>query len=160
MIRWLRQCGVGITLMGLRVVVVLSGSIAGAVGAHCYRLECSFSRSSTRLRLNVLKSRSIWHGLSRDQRVPSPQRYPATVAPARSVRRSTARRASKRRATARSRQTDIKTRIIEFLAKHPGSTAGDIAKALNVNPGSVSTRLTQLAKTGQIQKATRGYSVK
>ena len=76
------------------------------------------------------------------------------------MRRSTARRASKRRATARSRQTDIKTRIIEFLAKHPGSTAGDIAKALNVNPGSVSTRLTQLAKTGQIQKATRGYSVK
>jgi DNA-directed RNA polymerase specialized sigma24 family protein len=85
---------------------------------------------------------------------------PATAAPARSVRRSTARRASQRRATARSRQTDIKTRIIAFLAKHPGSTAGDIAKALNLNPGSVSTRLTQLAKTGQIQKASRGYSLK
>jgi uncharacterized membrane protein len=85
---------------------------------------------------------------------------PVTVAPARSVRRSTARRASNRRATARSRQSDIKATIVEFLAKHPGSTAGDIAKALNLNRGSVSTRLTQLAKTGQIQKASRGYSVR
>jgi predicted transcriptional regulator len=85
---------------------------------------------------------------------------PATSAPARSARRSTARRASKRRATARSRQSDIKARIIEFLAEHPESTAGHIAKALNLNPGSVSTRLTGLAKTGQIQKASRGYSVK
>jgi hypothetical protein len=84
----------------------------------------------------------------------------ATDAPARSGRRATARRASKRRATARSRQSDSKASIIEFLAKHPGSTAGDIAKALNLNPGSISTRLTQLAKTGQIQKASRGYSAK
>jgi DNA-binding MarR family transcriptional regulator len=65
---------------------------------------------------------------------------------------------STRRATARSRQSDTKASIIEFLAKHPGSTAGDIGKALNLNPGSVSTRLTQLAKTGEIQKASRGYS--
>ena len=84
----------------------------------------------------------------------------ATDAPARSGRRATARRASKRRATARSRQGDTNASIIEFLAKHPGSTAGDIAKALNLNPGSVSTRLTQLAKAGQIQKASRGYSAK
>jgi predicted transcriptional regulator len=82
----------------------------------------------------------------------------ATAASARSVRRATARRASTRRATARSRQSDTKASIIEFLAKHPGSTAGDIGKALNLNPGSVSTRLTQLAKTGEIQKASRGYS--
>ena len=82
----------------------------------------------------------------------------ATGAPARSVRRATARRASKRRATARSRQSDTKASIIEFLTEHPGSTAGDIAKALNLNPASVSTRLTQLAKTGQIRKASRGYS--
>lgn len=79
---------------------------------------------------------------------------------ARSTRRATARRASKRRATARTRQTDTKATIIAFLAEHPESTAGDLAKALNLNPGSVSTRLTQLAKTGQIQKASRGYSTK
>jgi len=82
----------------------------------------------------------------------------AAVAPARSVRRSTARRASTRRATARSRRSDTKASIIEFLVQHPGSTAGDLAKGLNLNPGSVSTRLTQLAKAGDVKKASRGYS--
>ena len=84
----------------------------------------------------------------------------AAAAPARSVRRATARRASNRRATARNRQGDTKASIIDFLAQHPGSTAGDLAKGLNLNPGSVSTRLTQLAKAGEIKKATRGYSTK
>jgi MarR family protein len=79
-------------------------------------------------------------------------------APARSTRRATARRASKRRAVARGRQTDTKASVISFLAEHPESTAGEIAKALNLNPGSVSTRLTQLAKRGEIRKASRGYS--
>jgi len=84
----------------------------------------------------------------------------AAAAPARSVRRATARRASKRRATARSRQVDVKARIIDFLAQHPGSTAGDVAKGLNLNPGSASTRLSQLAKAGEIKKASRGYTTK
>jgi cell division septum initiation protein DivIVA len=86
---------------------------------------------------------------------------PATpAAPARSVRRGTARRASARRATARTRQVDIKARIVEFLSKHPGSTAGDVAKGLDLNRGSVSTRLSQLAKSGEIEKAARGYAAK
>ena len=84
----------------------------------------------------------------------------AAAAPARSVRRATARRASTRRATARNRQGDTKASIIDFLAQHPGSTAGDLAKGLNLNPGSVSSRLTQLAKSGEIKKASRGYSTK
>ena len=82
------------------------------------------------------------------------------TAPTRSVRRATARRASKRRAVARRRQGDTKARIIDFLAKHPGSTAGDVAKGLNLNPGSTSSRLTQLAKAGDIKKASRGYTAK
>jgi len=49
--------------------------------------------------------------------------------PPRSLRRATARRASKRRAVARSRQLDTKARIIGFLAEHPGSTAGEVARA-------------------------------
>jgi hypothetical protein len=32
------------------------------------------------------------------------------------------------------------------------------AEGLNLNPGSVATRLTQLAKAGEIKKASRGYS--
>jgi hypothetical protein len=80
------------------------------------------------------------------------------TAPARSVRRATARRASNRRATARSRQDDCETRIIDFVAQHPGSTAGDLAKGLNLDPANVSTHLTQLAKVGEIKKAPHGYS--
>jgi DNA-binding MarR family transcriptional regulator len=80
------------------------------------------------------------------------------AAPARSVRRATARRASNRRATARSHQGDTKASIIDFLAQHPESTAGDLAKGLNLNPGNVSTRLTQLAKAGEIKRKSHGYS--
>jgi hypothetical protein len=78
--------------------------------------------------------------------------------PPRSQRRATARRASKRRATARVLKGDTKATIVEFLAKHPGSTAGEVAKGLNLNRGSVSARLTQLAKAGEIRKADRGYT--
>ncbi len=84
----------------------------------------------------------------------------APAAPARSARRATARRASTRRGTARTRQADTKKSIVEFVAKHPGSTAGQVAKGLNLNRGSVSTRLTQLAKAGEINKAARGYTAK
>jgi len=87
------------------------------------------------------------------------EHYPE-AAPARSVRRATARRASNRRATARNRQGDTNASIIEFLAQHPGSTAGDLAKCLNLDPGNVATRLTQLAKAGEIKRATHGYSTK
>jgi hypothetical protein len=82
------------------------------------------------------------------------------AAPARSVRRATARRASNRRATARSRQGDTEASILDFLAQHPGSTAGDLAKGLNLDPGSVSARLTQLAKAGEIERASHGYRTK
>jgi hypothetical protein len=40
---------------------------------------------------------------------------------------------------------------------HPGSTSGDLAKGLNLNPGGVSTRLTQLTKAGEIKRASHGY---
>ena len=77
------------------------------------------------------------------------------AAPARSVRR-----ASNRRATARSRQSDTQASIIDFLAQHPGSTAGDLAKALNLNPGNVATRPNHLARAGEIKMASPGYSTK
>lgn len=83
-----------------------------------------------------------------------------SVPPTRSVRRATARRASSRRAVARVRRGDTKARIIEFLGKNPGSTAGEVARGLDLNRGSVSTRLTQLAKLGEIRKSERGYTTK
>ena len=80
--------------------------------------------------------------------------------PARSVRRATARRASNRRATARTHQGDTNASIIDFLAQHPDSTAGDLAKGLNLDPGNVATHLTQLAKAGEISRATHGFRAK
>jgi hypothetical protein len=78
--------------------------------------------------------------------------------PPRSRRRATAVRASKRRATARVRKGDPNQTIFEFLAKHPGSTAGEVAKGLNLDRDTVSARLIQLSKAGEIKKADRGYT--
>jgi predicted HTH transcriptional regulator len=80
--------------------------------------------------------------------------------PQRSVRRATARRASTRRATARQRRTDISPRILDYLRDHPQSTAGDVAKALNANRNTIATRLSQMVKTGEITKASKGYAVR
>ena len=38
--------------------------------------------------------------------------------------------------------------LIEYVRAHPGSTAGDVARALGLKRTSVSTRLAQLAKAG------------
>jgi predicted transcriptional regulator len=81
------------------------------------------------------------------------------AAPARSLRRATARRAHTRRASARSRQRDTNASIIACLAEHPGSTAGDLAKGLSLDREDVATRLTQLAQTGDIKRSSRGYRV-
>lgn len=77
--------------------------------------------------------------------------------PKRSARRQTARRASSRRATARTVRRDLAADVIEYVTKHPGSTAGDVAKGINANRNSVATKLSQLAKAGEIVKADRGY---
>jgi DNA-binding MarR family transcriptional regulator len=82
------------------------------------------------------------------------------AAPVRSVSRATARRASHRRATARGHQSDNDASIMSFLAHHPGSTVGDLARGLNVNPGTVSIHLNQLANSGEINKVTHGYNTK
>jgi hypothetical protein len=79
----------------------------------------------------------------------------------RATRRSTARRASSRRSAARSRSGgDTRGKVIGYLSEHPGSTAGDVAKALDMNRNSVATRLAQMAKAGEIKKAKRGYEAK
>jgi hypothetical protein len=55
----------------------------------------------------------------------------------RSARRATARRASARRVTARHLRGDVRLRTIEYLASHPDSTIGDIAKGLNADRAAV-----------------------
>ncbi len=80
------------------------------------------------------------------------------AASARSMRRASARRASTRRAYARSRQSDSEGNIIAFLAHHPESTVGDLARSLNLAPKHIASCVTQLASAGEIQKAAHGYS--
>ena len=70
-------------------------------------------------------------------------------------RRSSNQRASPRAGSSRG---DTRARVIEFVASNPGSTAGDVARALGLNRNSVATRLAQLAKSGDLAKAERGYA--
>jgi DNA-binding MarR family transcriptional regulator len=104
-----------------------------------------------------LRERLAWVdkqiGEFRDRHNGSTASHPAP----RSRRRANARRASTRRATARSLHGDTKAKIVDYLSKHPGSTAGDVAKALNLKRNSTSTRLAQMAKSGELKKAARGY---
>jgi predicted transcriptional regulator len=73
----------------------------------------------------------------------------------RARRRRSNQRVSSR---ARSRRGATRARVIEFVASNPGSTAGDVARALGLNRNSVATRLAQLAKSGELAKAERGYT--
>lgn len=85
------------------------------------------------------------------------ERSPAAPA-VRSVRRAKARRASARRAAARRRRSDDEASIVGFLASHPRSTIGDLARSLNLDPEHVAACLTQLVSAGEIRKAAHGYS--
>jgi hypothetical protein len=51
----------------------------------------------------------------------------------------------------------MRARVLEFVASNPGATAGDVAEAHSLNRNSVATRLAQLAKSGELAKAKRGY---
>jgi hypothetical protein len=89
-----------------------------------------------------------------DQKAPAP----GVTSPApRSRRRATATRASSRRAAARKHKHDVHAEILEHLAGHPQSTAGDVAKGLNLDRTKVAAKLAQMHKAGEIEKAKRGY---
>ena len=57
---------------------------------------------------------------------------------------------------ARSLKPDTPALIVEYLTKHPGSTAGDIAKGLDINRSTVSSSLVRLIKRAEAHKAKRG----
>jgi hypothetical protein len=86
----------------------------------------------------------------------APKRSTSGSAPKRRRAGSSSRR---RPATARSAPSaQAGERIISYLRDHGPATAGEVAKALDLKRNSVGTRLTQLAKDGQIQKVLRGYA--
>lgn len=79
--------------------------------------------------------------------------------PRRAQRLDKAARARSRRATSKTLKRDLESEILAHLAKHPKSTAGDVAKGLDANRNSVAAKLAQLMKAGQLVKADRGYSL-
>jgi hypothetical protein len=81
--------------------------------------------------------------------------------PQRNDSRSHTTRTRRKSSSARTPRTraSVRPAVIDYVRANPGSTAGDIAKALGLNRNSLGTRLTQLAKTGELIKAKRGYSV-
>jgi hypothetical protein len=54
--------------------------------------------------------------------------------------------------------TDSAASVVGFLATHPRSTVGDLAQGLNLDPEHVATCLTQLTGSGEIYKASHGYT--
>jgi DNA-binding MarR family transcriptional regulator len=46
-----------------------------------------------------------------------------------------------------------------FLTHHPGSTIGDLAKHLDLDPDHVSSDLAQLTRAGEITRESHGYTV-
>jgi hypothetical protein len=89
-----------------------------------------------------------------ETRTPPPDSTPAAppAVPQRSARRATARRASNRRATARQHKDDVDGRIAEHLKDHPQSTAGNIAKSLNADRGTIAAGLSHIARAGDAGK--------
>ena len=83
---------------------------------------------------------------------PSPDSTPVRLplVPQRSARRATARRASDRRATARACKDDVEGRIVEYLEDRPESTTGDIAKALNVDRGTIAAALSHIVRARDV----------
>jgi hypothetical protein len=60
----------------------------------------------------------------------------------------------------RSQGGDVRSQIVAYLQEHPSSTASEIASATGLKRSTVSTRLTQMAKAGEIKKQARGYAAK
>jgi len=70
-----------------------------------------------------------------------------------------ASRARKRRAEVKPLRRDLAAEVLEFLGEHSGSTAGDIARGLDVDAASVSAKIKHLTQVGQVVKARRGYAL-
>jgi hypothetical protein len=97
-----------------------------------------------------------------------PERPPESKSSAPTTRRARAARPAPTQSTAprRARSSgkaaprgQTRERIVEFIRSRGAATAGEVANALSLNRNSVATRLTQLTKAGELQKAERGYTV-
>jgi CRP-like cAMP-binding protein len=89
----------------------------------------------------------------RDARAAKPRREAraATTAPARQTRQPAAR------SPRRTAPGATKASVLAALAGGEAMTAGQVADKTGLPRGTVSTTLSKLAKSGEVQKAERGY---
>jgi CRP-like cAMP-binding protein len=69
-----------------------------------------------------------------------------------------ARAAKRATAPARAPRGENKAKVLEALKDGP-MTAGEVAKITGIGPGTVSTMLNKMAKSGELAKAERGYTL-
>ena len=87
-------------------------------------------------------------------------RATATKPAVSATKRTPARRTSPSPAARSSRRTApgaTKASVLAALPSSGGLTAGEVAKATGLGRATVSTTLSKLAKSGEVQKAERGY---
>lgn len=86
-----------------------------------------------------------------------PHKRPGRASGSRSVPQKASVAADKRR---RSRKGGTRSdHALAFIEEHPGSTAGDIAKALKIKPNYVYRVVGDLTKEGKVKKDGSAYSV-
>jgi CRP-like cAMP-binding protein len=78
--------------------------------------------------------------------------------PAARAARGATRRAKPASAPTRAPRGQNKAKVLDTLKTGP-MTASEIAKATGIGTGTVSTMLTNLAKSGELSKAERGYQL-
>jgi DNA-binding transcriptional ArsR family regulator len=83
--------------------------------------------------------------------------HPPAAKPTEPAKRPRAAKTTK--APARTPRGQNKAKILESLKGHGPMTASEIAKATGIPRATVSTTLTKLAKTGELAKAERGYTL-
>jgi predicted ArsR family transcriptional regulator len=98
----------------------------------------------------------------RSERPPKSKSSAPTTRRARAARPAPTQSTAPRRARSSGKAAprgQTRERIVEFIRSRGAATAGEVANALSLNRNSVATRLTQLTKAGELQKAERGYTV-
>ena len=88
---------------------------------------------------------------------PATATKPATSATKRTPARQTSRPAA--RSPRRTAPGATKASVLAALAGGEAMTAGQVADKTGLARGTVSTTLSKLAKTGEVQKAERGYRI-
>ena len=83
--------------------------------------------------------------------------HPPAAKPTEPAKRPRAAKATK--APARAPRGQNKAKILGALKGRGPMTASEIAKATGISTATVSTTLTKMAKTGQLAKAERGYTL-